>query len=114
MTMSFVNDLCMDRCKPLTQSLIEMILIYGERENDTSSILQLLSLKSTCLKESLCVCVCDICVCAHVWVCCVVHVICEVCVYAMCVVNVSVKCVCMYVECVRHLCVHMCVYMASV
>lgn len=45
----------MDRCKPLTQSLIEVILIYEERENDTGSRLQLLSYRSTCLKESLCV-----------------------------------------------------------
>lgn len=59
----------MDRCKPLTQSLIEMILIYEERENDTGSRLQLLSLRSTCLKESLCgkgggcsTCICEVCV----------------------------------------------------
>lgn len=46
-----------------------MILIYEERENDTGSRLQLLSLRSTCLKESLCrrgrgcsTCICEVCV----------------------------------------------------
>lgn len=82
----------MDRCKPLTQSLIEVILIYEERENDTGSRLQLLSLRSTCLKESLCVGGqgCSICigeVCVYVCGLCERHLCLSVCARGVCLMK---------------------------